>query len=69
MNFSADELKKLAVPLAILIACWAAGAAMIYWAQGKQRDASLFRDFRLLRMVGRWRPDVMAAIDGIGGPK
>jgi hypothetical protein len=40
MNFSADELKKLAVPLAILIAFWAAGAAMIYWAQGKQRAAS-----------------------------
>ena len=40
MNFSADEIKKLAIPLAILIVFWAAGAGMIVWAQGKQRAAS-----------------------------
>ena len=41
MNFSAEELKKLAAPLALLLALLAAGAALIYWAQGEQRMAAL----------------------------
>ena len=39
MNFSAEELKKLAVPLALLIAFLAAGAALILWVQREQRSA------------------------------
>jgi len=39
MNFSAEELKKLAAPLALLIALWAAGAGLIYWIQQERRAA------------------------------
>jgi len=31
MNFSAEEFKKLALPLVVLAAFWAAGAGLIYW--------------------------------------
>ena len=44
MNFSTDELKKLAVPLAMLVAFWAVGGGLIYWARGEQRAASLQLD-------------------------
>jgi hypothetical protein len=36
MNFSAEEMKKLAVPLAIFLALLAAGAALIFWVQRQQ---------------------------------
>ena len=36
MNFSAAELKKLAVPAALLLALLAAGAGLIYWMQQQQ---------------------------------
>lgn len=39
MNFSAAELKKLAVPLALLLASLAAGAGLIFWTQQEQRLA------------------------------
>jgi hypothetical protein len=39
MNFSSAELKKLAAPLAILIALLAAGGGLIYWLQTEQRKA------------------------------
>ena len=39
MNFSAEELKKLAAPLALLVALWAAGAGQIYWIQQERRAA------------------------------
>lgn len=39
MNFSAEELKKLAVPVALLLALLAAGAGLIYWMQQEQRVA------------------------------
>jgi hypothetical protein len=39
MNFSAEELKKLAAPLALLVALWAAGAGLIYWIQQERRAA------------------------------
>jgi hypothetical protein len=39
MNFSAEELKKLAPPLAILIGLLVAGAGLIYWTQQEQRAA------------------------------
>ncbi len=39
MKFSADELKKLIAPLAILVALLAAGAGLIYWTQQEQRAA------------------------------
>jgi len=39
MNFSAAELKKLAAPLALLLAMLAAGAGLIYWTQQEQRFA------------------------------
>ena len=40
MNFSPDELKKLAVPLVLLVALLAAGAALIWWTQREQRVAT-----------------------------
>ncbi|HTP62301.1 MAG TPA: hypothetical protein VMJ14_09485 [Burkholderiales bacterium] len=40
MNFSAEEFKKLAGPLAILVALWAAGGSLIYWMQQQQRSAA-----------------------------
>jgi len=40
MNFSAEELRKLAAPLAILVALWAAGGSLIYWMQEQQRSAA-----------------------------
>ncbi|HEY8068830.1 MAG TPA: hypothetical protein VIF38_08045 [Burkholderiales bacterium] len=39
MSFSATELKKLAIPLALLLASLAAGAGLIYWTQQQQRLA------------------------------
>lgn len=39
MNFSAEELKKLAAPLAILLAFWAAGAGLIFWVHQERRAA------------------------------
>ena len=39
MNFSAEELKKLAVPIALLLALVAAGAGLIHWMQQEQRVA------------------------------
>ena len=39
MNFSAEELKKLAAPLVLLVALLAAGAGLIYWTQQSQRLA------------------------------
>ena len=40
MNFSADELKKLAAPIALLLALVAAGAGLIYWVDREQRIAA-----------------------------
>jgi len=40
MNISAQELKKLAVPLALLLALLAAGGGLIYWMQQQQRAAA-----------------------------
>jgi len=40
MNFSAEEFRKLAGPLAILVALWAAGGSLIYWMQQEQRSAA-----------------------------
>jgi len=40
MNFSAEELKKLAVPFALLLALLAAGGGLIYWMQQQQRVAA-----------------------------
>lgn len=37
MNFSAEELRKLAAPLAMLVALLAAGAGLIYWIEQEQR--------------------------------
>jgi len=39
MNFSSEELKKLAAPLALLLALVAAGAGLIYWVQQAQLRA------------------------------
>ena len=39
MRFSAQELKLLAVPLALLVALLAAGGGLIFWAQLQQRKA------------------------------
>jgi hypothetical protein len=39
MNFSAAELKKLAVPLVLLLALLAAGGSLIYWMEREQRAA------------------------------
>jgi len=37
MNFSAEELRKLAAPLVLLVALLAAGAGLIYWIEQEQR--------------------------------
>jgi hypothetical protein len=37
MNFSAEQLRKLAAPLAMLVALLGAGAALIYWIELEQR--------------------------------
>jgi hypothetical protein len=39
MNFTAQELRKLTLPLAILVVLLAAGAGMIYWTQQEQHAA------------------------------
>lgn len=39
MNFSAAELRKLAVPLVLLLALLAAGGSLIYWMEREQRAA------------------------------
>ena len=39
MNFSAEELKKLAAPLAIFVALLAAGGALVFWTQQEQLAA------------------------------
>jgi hypothetical protein len=41
MNLSAEELRKLAAPLALLVALLAAGAGLIYWVLEQQRAAHL----------------------------
>ena len=41
MNFSAEEFRKLAAPLGILLALLTAGAGLIYWTQQEQRVADL----------------------------
>ena len=40
MNFLADDLKKLAIPLALLLALLAAGAGLIYWMHQEKRAAT-----------------------------
>ena len=40
MNFTAQELKKLALPLLLLLALLGAGAALILWTQGEQQAAA-----------------------------
>jgi hypothetical protein len=39
MNFSPDELKKLAAPIALLVALLAAGGGLFYWIDQEQRAA------------------------------
>ena len=39
MNFSAAEIRKLAVPLAMMVALLAAGGGLIYWIGQEQRAA------------------------------
>jgi hypothetical protein len=41
MNFSAEELKKLAAPLALFVAMLAVGAGLIFWVQYEQGGAAL----------------------------
>lgn len=38
MSFTAEELRKLALPIAVLVALLAAGAGLIAWAQQAQRS-------------------------------
>ena len=40
MNFSSEELRKLAPALAILVALLAAGGGLIFWTQHEQRAAA-----------------------------
>lgn len=40
MNFTSADLKKLALPLAILMLLLAAGGGLIYWLQGEKRKAN-----------------------------
>ena len=40
MNFTAEELKKLALPFALLVALLGAGVGMILWTQGEQAVAA-----------------------------
>jgi cell division protein FtsL len=39
VNFTAEELKKLALPIVVLVALLAAGAGLIVWTQQAQRTA------------------------------
>jgi hypothetical protein len=39
VNFTTAELKKLALPLLLLVALIGAGAGLIYWVQGEQKRA------------------------------
>ena len=39
MNFTAEELKKLALPLLLLLVLLGAGAGLILWIQGQQKNA------------------------------
>ena len=39
MNFTAEELKKLALPLLLLLVLLGAGAGLILWIQGQQKIA------------------------------
>lgn len=39
MNFAPEELKKLAIPIALLLALLAAGGGLIYWMERGQRAA------------------------------
>lgn len=39
MNLTRDEWRRLALPIAAVLACLAAGAALIVWLQGEQRRA------------------------------
>ena len=39
MNFTAAELKKLALPVLLLVALLGAGAGLILWIQSQQKDA------------------------------
>ena len=40
MNFSADELKRLALPLLACLALLGAGAGLVVWTQGEERAAT-----------------------------
>ena len=40
MNFTSQELKKLAVPLLLLVALLGAGAGLIVWTQGEERTVA-----------------------------
>ena len=40
MNFTAQELRKFALPLLLLLAMLGAGAGLILWTQGEQRIAA-----------------------------
>ena len=40
MNFSADELKRLALPLLACVALLGAGAGLVVWTQGAERAAT-----------------------------
>ena len=48
MNFSADELKRLALPLLACLALLGAGAGLVLWAQGEERAAT--RELAAVRM-------------------
>lgn len=37
MNFSSEELRKIAAPLAVLVALLASGAGLIYWVEQERR--------------------------------
>jgi hypothetical protein len=39
MNFSAEELKKLALPVLLLLVLLAAGGSLVYWTQARVRVA------------------------------
>jgi hypothetical protein len=41
VNFSAEEFKKLALPLVVLAALLVAGAGLIYWVLGEQKRAEV----------------------------
>ena len=48
MNFSADELKRLALPLLACLALLGAGAGLVLWTQGEERAAT--RELAAVRM-------------------